>query len=331
MHAVEFLKKTALEIPGVVVLSGGQRHLKQGALTLLRKRIIDDEDTSFTRFAGRDATLQSVADELFTVSMWGDRRLVIVDEADEFVTKFRGGLEKLVEKPAKKSVLILDVTTWPKNTRIYKQVAAKGLDIECSELKGTQLLKWLQETITETYGQTLARDAAVLLIDLIGEDLGLLETELAKLASYVGAKGKIELEDVKSLVGGWRTETTWVMADAAIDDDLASALKGLDQLLGAGEAPMRLLGGISFVFKKFAFATDLSRNRGPLDQALRQAGVYPAGVSKGQIYLRRLGRIKAEQLLQRLVNTDAGLKGASRIPERFQLERLLIELAGREL
>jgi hypothetical protein len=26
--------------------------------------------------------------------MWGDRRLVIVDEADEFVTKFRGGLEK---------------------------------------------------------------------------------------------------------------------------------------------------------------------------------------------------------------------------------------------
>jgi DNA polymerase-3 subunit delta len=44
-----------------------------------------------------------------------------------------------------------------------------------------------------------------------------------------------------------------------------------------------------------------------------------------------LGRVKAEQLLQRLVNTDAGLKGASRIPERFQLERLLIELAGREL
>ena len=199
--------------------------------------------------------------------------MVIVDDADEFVTKHRAGLEKLVEKPAKKSVLVLDVTTWTKSTRLYKQVASKGLDIECSELKGPQLLKWLQETTKETYGQTLARDAAALLIELVGEELGLLDTELAKLASYVGAKAQIEIDDVKSLVGGWRTETTWAMTDAVRDDDLTFALHALDQLLGAGEPPMKLLGGITYVFKKFAVATDLSRNNS-LDQALRQGAFW---------------------------------------------------------
>ena len=331
MHAVEFLKKIPESIAGVIVLSGGQRHLKQAALNILRQQLINDDDTCFTRFTGRDAQLSSVSDELRTVSMWGDRRLIIVDDADDFVTKNRPGLEKLVDKPAKKSVLVLDVNSWPKTTRLYKQIAAKGLEIDCSELKGPQLLKWLQETAKDTYGQTLARDAASLLIELVGEELGMLNTELAKLGSYVGAKGKIELDDVKSLVGGWRTETTWAMTDAARDDDLGFALTALDQLLTAGEPPMKLLGGIAYVFKKYAIATDLSRTASSLDQALRQAGVFPAAVNAGQSYLRRLGRAKAEQILQRLVNVDAGMKGANALPERMQLERLLIQLAGKSV
>lgn len=328
MHAVEFFKQASTELPAVIVLSGAEKHFKQSALDRLRQAIIGDDDTSLTRFTGRDALLQSVADELHTVSMWGDRRLVVVDDADEFVTKFRGGLEKLVEKPPKKSVLVLDVASWPKSTRLYKQVQAKGLEIECAELKGLPLLKWLQDSAKEEYGQNLTRDAASLLVELVGESTGMLSSELEKLATYVGAKGKIDINDVKNLVGGWRTETTWAMTDAARDDDLDFAFTALDQLLTSGEPPIKLLGGITYVFKKFAHAVDLSRNSS-LDQALRAAGTFPAAVPAGQNYLRRLGREKAEQLLRKLLATDAGLKGGNPLPERIQLERLLVELAGR--
>jgi DNA polymerase-3 subunit delta len=328
MHAVDFLKQSPAEIPPVVVLTGGQRHLKQAALGVLRQLIIADDDSSLTRFQGRDAELQGVADELHTVSMWGDRRLVVVDDADDFVTKYRAGLEKLIEKPARKSVLVLDVKSLPKTTRLYKQVVAKGLEVDCSELKGPQLFKWLQETARDQYGKTLTRDGAALLIELIGEELGMLNSELAKLASYAADKSKIDVDDVTGLVGGWRTETTWVLLDAVRDDDLSFALGALDQLLTAGEHPVKLLGGISFVFKKFAQAVELARTT-PLEQSLRQAGTFPGAVAAGQAYLRRLGRGKAERILQRLLIADAGLKGANPLPERLQLERLLLELAGR--
>ncbi len=328
MHAVEFLKQVPEQIPPVAVLSGGQRHLKQSVLAVLKQIVTHDDDTSLTTFTGRDADLQSVTDELRTISMWGDRRLVIVDDADEFVTKFRGQLEKYVDKPAKKSVLVLNVKSWPKTTKLAKLVAASGLDVDCSELKGPQLLKWLQDTARDTYQQSLAREAAVLLVELVGEELGMLDQELSKLASYVGAGAKIGFEDVQKLVGGWRTETTWAMTDAVRDGDLAFAINALDQLLTAGEASQKLLGGISFVFKKFAQATDLSRSS-PLDQALRQSGVFPQAVGPSQSYLRRIGRSKAEQILNRLLSTDTGLKGGSRLPERIQLEKLLLELSGR--
>jgi DNA polymerase-3 subunit delta len=220
------------------------------------------------------------------------------------------------------------VTYWPNTTRLYKQVVAKGLEVDCSELKGPQLFKWLQETARDQYGKTLTRDGAALLIELIGEELGMLNSELAKLASYAADKSKIDVDDVTGLVGGWRTETTWVLLDAVRDDDLSFALGALDQLLTAGEHPVKLLGGISFVFKKFAQAVELARTT-PLEQSLRQAGTFPGAVAAGQAYLRRLGRGKAERILQRLLIADAGLKGANPLPERLQLERLLLELAGR--
>lgn len=329
MHAVEFLKQPPEKVVPIIVLSGKQRHLKHAVLAVLRKQIIEDDETSLTRFHGPDATIQLVSDELHTISMWGDRRLVVVEQADTFVSDHRPGLEKMVEKPAKKSVLVLDVDSWPKTTRLYKQVAAKGLEVECSELKGPQLFKWLQDTAKESYGKDLTRDAASLMIELVGEEFGLLDSELTKLATYAADKGKIDINDVKALVGGWRTQTTWEMTDATRDNQVGLALNALERLLTAGEPPIKLLGGITYTFKKFALATELSRTMPSLEQALRQAGTFPMAMMPGQNYLRRLGRAKAEKILQRLIETDSGLKGGNPLPERMQIEQLLLQLTGR--
>lgn len=329
MHATDVLRKTPA-IPGFVVMSGGQHHLKSSILGWLRKEVLDEDDSGLTRFVGKDTDLQTVWDELRTVSMWGDRRLVVVDEADEFVSQHRAGLEKYAANPSKKGVLLLDVKSWPKTTRLAKQVAQTGLDIECTELKGAALSKWLQDTARDVYQAELARDAAALLMELIGDELGLLDQELSKLASFVGQGNAITGEVVRAMVGGWRTETTWAMTDAVRDGNLATALTDLHDLIYHGEAPQKLMGGIHFVFRKAAYATDLSRNK-PLDLALREAGIFPQAVGATATYLKRLGRPKAERLIRQLLQADLGMKGANRLPERIQLEQLLIQLAGRDV
>ena len=327
MHATDVLKKSPA-VPGVVVLAGGQPHLKSTVLNWLRTAVLQDDESGLTRFAGKDADLQTVWDELRTVSMWGDRRMAVVDAADEFVTRHRAGLEKYAAAPAKKAVLVLDVKSWPKTTRLAKQVAQTGLDIECTELKGIALTRWLEETARDVHEAKLNRDAAALLIELIGDELGLLDQELSKLASYVGQGGAITAEAVRTMVGGWRTETTWAMTDAVRDGDVAFALEALNELLYHGEAPQKLIGGIHFVFRKLAYATDLARTKA-LGGALREAGVFPQALGAASAYLRRLGRPKAERLIRHLLDADLALKGGSRLPERLQLERLLIELSGK--
>ncbi len=330
MHAGKFLKpndKTA--VPPVVALTGDQRFLKVACLHAITKRVLgDDDEFGPTRFAGDSADLKTVLDELATVSMWGGRRLVIVDSADPFVTNHRAALERHATKPGKAGVLVLDVKTWPKTTKLAKIVAQTGLDLDCSELKGVELLNWLTETAREEYGKSLDRDAASLLAELAGPDLGLLDRELSKLSDYTGDRGQLTVADVTALVGGWKAETTFKMLGDVRDGDLGSALVELDRLLRAGEAPQRILGGVLFFYRKLASAAETARRGTPLPAAVRTAGVFPKDQAASVEYLKRVGSKASARFFEHLVEADAALRGRGRLPERIVLERLLVRLAG---
>ncbi len=332
MKVTAFLKAPQRqEIGPVVALHGPGRYLKHAALEAVSRRVLgaDDVDIAQTRFSGKDIDLKTVCDELRTISMWGDRRLVVVEDADEFVSANRVGLEKYLEKPAPKSVLVLLVKSWPKTTRLVKAVSRVGLDLQCEELTSGELLRWLVENCQDEFGKQLTRDAAMLMVESAGTDLSLLDQELSKLAAYVGDRRQIDPEDVRAIVGGWKAETTWAMTGAVRDGKLGLALVCLDKLLVAGEAPQRILGGISFVFRRLAQATEIARQGTSLKSALQQAGVFPREITASARYLRRIGRPCAEKIYTWLLEADGNLKGNSRTPQRVQLEHLLIRLSGK--
>lgn len=334
IHATEFVRQQAGENNfGIIVLAGKDRHLKHVALQKVREVVLGIEigDAEFAEWTGtgKDLDWPEVNDELKTVSMWGSQRLVVVADADEFVSRFRQHLERYSEKPAKKATLVLDVGSFPGNTRLAKRIPQCGVVIECSELTGPKLLKWISETATEVYEKQIGRAAANLLTELAGTSMGLLDTELAKLASYVGERNEITSNDISKIVGGWKTETTWAMLNAVRDNRFDEAISNLDKLLAAGEASQKLLGGIVYVFRRIAEATERSSHQIPLAQALKEAGVYFREIDETASYLRRVGRKQAESILAALAETDQSLKGQSALPERLLLERLMLILGGK--
>jgi DNA polymerase III subunit delta len=332
MHATAFLKTPPATVGAVAVLFGEESYLKRLAFERLCRIVLgeddDDERLGLTRFAGDQVDLKTVCDELRTVSMWGTNRLVAVDDADRFVSQNREGLEKYLQKPARNSLLVLDVKAWPKTTRLAKAVPKVGLDLECAPLSGNDLVRWIADTAKNAHGKSLSRDAAGLIRELAGDDLGLLEQELAKLSAYVGERKSIEIADVQALVGGWATETTWSIAAAIRRGEAGEALDLLGQLLAAGESPHKIFGGLTFVFRRLAQAVERASQGTPLDRALAEAGVFPRELGESAAYLRRLGRAEAQRLSERLLGTDRALKGAVIMPERDALEMLIVQLSG---
>lgn len=332
MHATAYLKNPQKSPTGpLVAVYGAERFLKLKAIKTLCEIVLGsgDEELGITKFPGPTADFSTVMDELRTISMFGDKRVVIIDDADDFVKEHRAALEKYLDKPAKKGVLVLDTKTWPATTRLAKRVAEIGLPIDCSALKEGELMKWLNDYAQSAYGKQITRDAAQMLIELRGLELGHLDQELAKLSSYVGDRARIDATAVSKLVGGWKAETTWSMMDAIIDGHLDVALHLLDKLLLSGEHPVRLLGSITWTFRPIARATEAVRQGQPLGEALTEAGVKPFKINSTQTYLKRMTRQRAEKIYQWLLAADRELKGASHLPERAIVERLLFQLSGK--
>lgn len=341
IHAADYLESPKKYPPGpVCVAFGDEAFLKRQTLLRLREAILGggEADFSLSTMPGPTALLADVLEELATLAMFGGKRLVLVEEADEFVTRYRGELEDYTAKPRSGGVLILDTNSWPSNTRLYKAVETMGLQVECSadpkKFPAARMAKWLGGWAKQTHDVQVAAAAIDALIEMIGPELGLLDQELAKLALVAGPGGKVSVEMVHKMVGSWRARTAWEMLDAALDGNVRQAMLQLDRLLLAGENAIALLAQISSSLRRLAAATRLlatyeaKGERMGLREALGQAGVKPFVLEKTERQIKRLGRARAERLYSWLLEADLGMKGASQASPRLLLERLILRIAA---
>jgi DNA polymerase-3 subunit delta len=340
LDSLDYLAHPAKHSPAAVcVLFGDEAFLKRLALAELKQAVLEGDDAEFSTrvFDGRELELRDLLDALSTRNLFGGgRHLVIVDEADPFVSQYRAELEDYVKQPRSGSVLVLDVKQWAANTKLYKLVADAGLQIECRFPSPAKLQKWLIARAQNEHGATLEPDAAERLAETVESELGLYEQELAKLAAIAGQGGTINVKLVDEAVGGWRAKSAWDMLDAALDGNTVAALTQLDHLLLSGEVPIAVLAQIGASLRRLAAAVriiaemEAARKTTNLRYALEQAGVKPFLLGKVEGQLRRLGRPRAAHLYRWLLEADLALKGSSSSPARSRLvlEELIVRISA---
>jgi DNA polymerase-3 subunit delta len=329
MDAVEFLKNPPSQAAPLYVLHGDEAFLKRQALRAIRVAAVgaaDADDQAMSMLPGDKATFAEVFDELDTLPFFYPRRLVVVDAADPFVTANRAELETKVGHLSKTATLVLDVKTWPANTRLAKLVSASAT-LVCKSPQQSRLAPWCVDWAKSEYSKQMPFQAAALLVELVGVEMGLLDQELKKLAIYVGDRSKIELEDVDRLVGNNRAANTWKIFDEMAAGNLKEGLAILHRLFDQGEEPMRLLGAFTMQLRRLAQAYRLTGRGLPLTRALELAGVPPFGLRGAEAQLRHLGRRRLDRLYDDLLQMHLDLRGNSPLPERTLFERFLIRLA----
>jgi DNA polymerase-3 subunit delta len=332
----------------VCAVFGDDGFLKAEVLSTLRRQVLagGDAEFSLTTFAGREVQLRDVRDALSSLSLFGDgQRMVVVEEADAFVTEYRAELEDYVAKsvgdgtrsvPATLGVLVLDVKTWPANTRLAKAVATSGLAINCASPNERQIKTWLVARASSVHGVKLESAAADVLIELVPPELGILVQEMAKLALVTSENRVIDVKLVRENVGGWRARAAWDMIDAAAAGRAAEALAQLDRLIASGEKPHGLLPQMASSLRRFATAVELyeaaeaDRRRIAPRDALAQAGVLPFKLTDAERQFKQIGRKRARQLTEWLLAADLAIKGHNSSDDRarMEIERLIVRLSA---
>jgi DNA polymerase-3 subunit delta len=329
MRALEWLRDPARHpLAQVYVVHGDDLYLKRESVAAIVRAVFGEQvdELALRRFEGNSATLADVMDELRTLPFFASRRLVVIDDADPFVTRNRKELESYVQAPTASGVLVLVVKSWPATTNLARQVAASGLPLDCSAPSEKELVPWLVDFATSG-GAQLEPDAARLLLELVGAETGLLVAEIEKLIVYVGTAAKIRRGDVARMVEAGRMETVWKVLDEATTGQAAEALAHLDALIAGGEHPIKLLAGLAIPLQKIHHAGRLRAARLSLEEACRIAGIRDFATDKTRRQHAHLGPTRVDQLPAMLLKADLDLKGNSPLDPRAVLEDLLIRLA----
>ncbi len=283
----------------VYVVYGPDAYLRTQAIhTILRDELgPDDAGLGPTRLDGDSADLAQVLDEVRTFSLLGDRRLVIVEDADGFITRYRQALETYCEAPSDSGCLVFVCDSFDARTRLFKTVQRLGQAIKCESPRGRAVIAWILDRARTAYAKHLSPDAAARLRELAGDNLGVLDSELSKLALYVGGRDTVVPADIEALVGNNREENVFAVLDAMAEGDAGRALQYWEQVLATDRAaPGRAIGGLAWGVRRLLQAKHALAAGTPMTQLARQFFTEPA------VLKRRLDRVSAEQLERRLVD-----------------------------
>lgn len=321
-------KPVGSHIP-IYVIFGPDNFLRAEALEGVIQTVLgkDRDQMTLAEFNGSDARIANVLDECRTPSLLAPVRLVLVRDADDFVSANRDVLEKYLHAPSSTGVLVLECDSWPKNTRLYKLTDQVGRNMGCETPKGAAIVGWLVDRANDPYGCRLENAAARLLVDLVGSQLGLLDMELAKLATFVAPKTQIAAKDVEQLVGESRAEVVFKIVDAICEGGARQAMELWDQVISHDkDAEYRAVGGLAYAFRRLAEVRRLTDGGLPIAAAAKQAGVW----GDPHALRRQLGRFSARQwedVLSALLRMDVGSKtGLGNV--KTGVEKLICSLAG---
>ena len=210
----------------VVALVGSDSFLQLQFLAEILKQ--SGPDAARVDVDGDRADLATVLDEVRCYAMFGGRKVVVVNPADPFVTKYREQLEDYVSAPTEAATLVLRMATLPANQRLYKAIAKHGRIDKCEPPK--DLAKWIVERGKLGHGLAVQPEAARVLADHVGDDLAKLDNELAKLALSVTGT-TVRPEDVAAGVAFQREQQLSEMVNALAAGRTADAVRRWRRLL----------------------------------------------------------------------------------------------------
>lgn len=326
---VEGRAKSARQSFPVYVIASKDKTLLSAECNRLIEKLLPPAERMTGLFTAdpKQISVTEVLDELRTLPFLADKRVVVIKDADKFISANRQPLENYFDKPCSTAVLILAVESWPPNTKLAKKLPECGKLIEVTEPKGRQLQKRLIQYASEAHNKQLSRDAAQLIIELAGEQLGRLYTEIDKLAIFSEGQKEITIEHIESLIGRNRLFNAFEVIDSCLAGNSQQAVSRLREMFTAdSSAEYRVVGAFAYHVRRMFSAKVLLQRGLRTDEVARQMWIR----SNKQAFFEQIQKLTLEQigsLLELLARIDYKIK-TGRTKANIAIEQLVLNLAG---
>jgi DNA polymerase III subunit delta len=313
---------SAAELHPVYLLTGGDRPKIRRALERLRARFGAE---SVETLSAESSSGEEVVAALNSLGLFagGGGRLVIVEEVERWKKPDEEAVAGYLADPVQGAVLAL-VSSESKGSSLPGICAKAGEVLAFDVPKPKDLHTWVRAQF-ERLGVQADGEAARALIEIAGEDVSALASEVEKLAVWSSGE-PVGRREIELLAAPAQEAAAWAIMDAWGARDLPRALVACQSDLERETDPfaiaMRLSSQVTLVRQSQALSNE---GLGAKDIAKRLRK-HEFRVRKALGHAENYTRDELDWAVIRLAALDAALKGASRLAGELELERAIIEL-----
>jgi len=220
---------------GIFFLQGEEEYLKEEAVVAITDAHLDAgiRDFNLDQLRGPTVEPETLASIVHTPPLMSAWRVVIVREAQALAAtaKTRDLLDTLTARKIPGLALVF-CAQLPRGQKpkTWTSLEKKAKTVVFNALSPADLPGWLIAKSAEA-GVDLEPGAARALAAAAGPEIGRLAQELAKLRDFAGDRRRIEVADVRQLVGHIPSQNRWDWFDTVGDARFADARAALDALL----------------------------------------------------------------------------------------------------
>ncbi len=242
------------------LLYGKEKYILEYSQKLIVQAVLDESTADFnlSSYDMEEQTIDAALEDAETLPFMGDHRVVVIQNP-YFLTgaktksKIEHDLKRLesyLQNPAEQAVVIF-VAPYEKldeRKKIVKVLKKHGEVIQADKMNVQLQKEWINHAAKEAEVE-ITDAAAERLIQLQGENLALLISEVNKMALSVGENGVIETSTVDELISRSLENNVFTMVEHVANRRIDAALRICYDLLKQNEEPIKLMALLARQFR----------------------------------------------------------------------------------
>lgn len=289
----------------VVTLTGANDLLRKGELTRLVAAFEAEHDAiAVERFDGEETTPERMRESIQSMPFLSVRKLVVLREPGKQKV-FAEAIVEVLQEIADTTDLIIYEPKLDKRSSYYKTLKKATDYREYNDLDAHSLARWAAEYVKGQGGSLSAADAT-LLIDRLGLNQQMIQSELDKLLAY---DGKVTRDSIGLLTEPLPQSTVFELLDAAFTGKSQRVFDLYREQRALRVEPQAIIAMLAWQLHVLA-VVKAGGQRG-VDQTAKEAKLNPFVVRKSQAITRQLTLEQIKQLIADLLELDMQLKRSS--------------------
>lgn len=304
--------------PKYYIFYGNENYLIEKKIKQLAAKI-SDQEMNLESFDGEKAEVADIASALTSSTLLGGDRLILVKPADLSDKKW-DALVPFLEKDQSNNLLIMVADGLSAKSKITQFIEKKG---EVQEFK--TFAEWEEEELVAwvtRQEKCFSRAAAQRLVEICGNDLQKLSSEIEKIVTFCGVDRQISAQDVETMASPGESNV-FKLLDALSQKKSQQALSVLNILLRnkADIFPM-----LSLMAQQYRVMLYIRSKAGRMDsyEIARQLEVKPFFVKKCLVAAKTFSPETLKNNIKKILDTDLALKTGHQV--FLNLELLVADL-----